>query len=133
MNTNKKYTVILSAEVSTASADENLESSVNLELYLKHVLKLNYDVAIGHYQGSEETSFIIHTDSSSTAEHLISYATRYLNQECVLISYNAKAEVKLYFSDYWKAPLTIGSHFVPNSGDGENYTRLNGKAWSVAA
>lgn len=132
MNTNKKYTVILSAEIASNSATDNLIATENLALYLRHVLKLKIDSAIGCYKGFQETSFVIHTNRVEVAQGLIHYGLKYLGQECILVSRNADADIKLFFADTWKAPQSIGRYFVPNKDASENYTILKGTKWSVA-
>lgn len=125
MQTTKKYTAIISAEKTTAGPTGNLLASENLSLYLKYVLKLDVIAAVGHYQGTEETSFIIHTDSLSTVQHLSGYATKYLDQECILVSFNRDNIIYLAYPD-GTPPARIGTRFRQGKGDGKNYTSVNG-------
>lgn len=135
MKTNKRFTVILSAEQASETPTANLLASESLALYLKYILELNSDdkaeSAIGYYKGEQETSYVIHTNSLPTVEHLVFYAHKYLKQECALVSNNADADINLFFADNSPA-FPLGRYFVPTKGDGENYTVLNGQNWSVA-
>jgi len=130
MYTNKKYTVILSASLEGASYSENLQNAGSLQKYLEYCLYLEIEQAVGHYRGTEELSFVIHTNQLHLVNHLCEYAIKYLKQECVLVSYNLNSIINLVYSEHSE---TIGARFVPNKGDGENYTRLQGgNNWSVA-
>lgn len=133
MNTNKKYTVILSAWSADAANHINIINTDYLKKYLEYVLYLNIEEAKGCYKGGSEISFVIHTNQLHTVQHLVNYASAVFNQECVLVSNNAEANVSLHYqSKFTHRVECIGALFVPNKGDGENYTLLNGQAWSVA-
>mgnify|MGYP003671507689 CR=1 FL=1 len=134
MNTNKKYTIILSAFTSANTYSQNLAATDALQDYLTNSLYLEVSPATGHYEGHNELSFVIHTDDTLTVQYLSLYACTHLKQECVLISYNGAARITLQSHEIGKHTETvIGSHFVPTDNGAEDYTRITGtgKYWSV--
>lgn len=132
MLTNKRYTIILSAEHASNSAAANAANTESLKRYIEVALKEVVYTAIGHYKGERENSLIIHTDSYPLIRHMAMHVFNFYAQEAVLISSNSDADINLKFADNSPA-FPLGSHFATGKGDGENYTTLNGIDWSVSA
>ena len=122
MNTNKKFTVILSAFHGT-DALTNYVATEKLARFL-NVLGIDYSRAVGVYEGNPELSFAIHTSRSSVVRLLTTHALHELKQECILVSNNQRRNIKLVYAGN---NIQIGTHFdmMVNSPKSKAYTVLN--------
>lgn len=113
MNTNKKFTIILSAFDNRACNAANYRAHIAL---LAYITARTDDVhqAMGMYKGEVELSYVVNTNSSNIVSQLREHAWYRCNQQCVLVSNNRKNEIGLYHSD-WEQNDTIGSRFVPHT------------------
>jgi len=106
MNTDKKFTIILSAY----QAGGSLEASMlNTELLAQQLDTLaEYSRAVGVYMGEPEQSFVVTTNSSSKLAQIKRLAFDEYKQECVLVRQNHKREISIVYPD--KSEM-IGKHF----------------------
>lgn len=131
MLTNKRYTIILSAFRDSAPLPHNMNNSIALARYLEDILRVEHHIADGHYHGSEEVSFVVHTNSSRIISIIKAYAFEAHHQDAVVISYNDRAKIDLVFADD-SVPLPLGTKFAKGRGDGLSYTTIDGVDWSVS-
>lgn len=131
MNTNLKYTVILSAYQADNSALDNMLDTDRLNSYL---LERCPDTlrAVGVFDGTPEQSFVIHTNSANIVRRVVTVALHDYGQQCVLVSNNRKLDIALHNQDGTRD--TIGTRFASLVGaisGARAYTVLNGQYWAV--
>ena len=132
LNTDKKFTIILSAYQDSNTVVQNLIDTCKLRAYIEHELHAHHIRAIGVYKGGQEQSFVVHTNSNKVVYACRKQAYDVHNQECVLIRNNRKHEIKLHGSD--ANNTLIGEHFMVRSSAPsgcDNYTILNGKDYYI--
>lgn len=133
LNTDKKYTVMLSAYQSNATELTNLINSARLHDRLEQHYHVHAIPAVGVYHGSAEQSFIIHTNSSHVMSDIKRLGLEVYNQECVLVSNNRKHDIQLHNSDATTSHIGHGFKCQDKAPKGAtSYTVLNGcDYWSV--
>lgn len=133
LNTDRKFTVMLSAYQSSNSELENLIDTEKLHHFIEHHCHVHAIRIVGVYHGGAEQSFVVHTNSTNTLHQLKIHALEVHNQECVLISNNRKREIKLHDSD--GVNVLIGTHFAQHHSapkGANSYSILNGRDyWTV--
>ncbi len=99
LNTDRKYTVILSAYLDCNSALTNMTLTERMYDRLLHKYHVNPIRAVGVYQGIGEQSFVIHTNSSHTVGDIKRLGLEVYGQDSVLVSNNRKHDIQLHMSD----------------------------------
>ena len=133
MNTNFKYTVIISAYHTDNSALDNMLNTEKLAHTLARNIGCTATPAVGVYEGTPEQSFVIHTNSSNTVNRLVDEGVNGSGQICVLVSNNRKNLIQLHNADGTRD--TIGARFISSIAAPKNaraYTYVNGEYWTVA-
>ena len=132
MQSNMKYTVILSAYHVGTSALDNMLNTERLNNYLVERCPDTLR-AVGVFEGTPEQSFVVHTNSSNLLNRIVSTGLYDHDQICVLVSNNRTLEIALYNADGTRD--SIGTRFAVHSNTPKNahaYTVLNGEYWTVA-
>ncbi len=127
LQTDKKYTVILSAYQTCNSDLQNLIDTELLRHQLENELHVHPIRATGVYHGVGEQAFVIHTNSHNLAYQVRSIGLHNHKQECVLISNNRRHEVKLHNAGGFNT--VIGERFLQTHKAPQgysSYTILNG-------
>jgi hypothetical protein len=131
MNTDKKFTVALSAFRTDASTEENYINTEMLAGWLSENARGDVLRAVGVYNSQPELSFVVHTNSNNVVFQLLYYALNTLGQECALVSNNYKEVITLHYFD---SMATIGKRFnkfasVPKNT--RDYTFVGGNYYTV--
>lgn len=113
-NTDRKFTVIVSATTKDNNTLDNLVATCRMNDNLEHRIHCHAIRVIGVWNGEAEQSFIIHTNSSSTVTEIKRLALDVYGQSSVLVSNNRKHDVTLHNSDV--TTDHIGTHFSTISG-----------------
>ena len=126
MNLQDKYTAIFSAKQDDVDNLTNLLNNDKLASYLTDEVHCEFVRAVGVYNGGEELSFVVHTNSNRVVRQIEDHVFEAYNQECILVSNNRKHEISL--NSVSGRRKVIGSTFKyslkqPNAN---NYTVLNG-------
>lgn len=133
LNTDRKYTVILSAYHPSNSELQNLIDTEALAFYIEHELHAHAIRAVGVYKGSASQAFVVHTNSSRIMCELKRHGLEAFNQECILVSNNRKHDIQLHAADANTSHVghAFKMTFKPSKG-ATSYTILNGSDyWSV--
>lgn len=135
LNTDRKYTVILSAYTTGSTALDNMIATEQLHNELAHDVHVNPIRAVGVWQGVAEQAFVVHTNSSQVMGRIKRLGLEVYGQSCVLVINNRKHDVEQHWED--ATTIHLGQRFkchdsVPKGGD--FYTVLNGTDyWSTAS
>lgn len=131
LDTDKKYTLILSAYQATNTDLQNMLDTERMYDALTHRYHVHAIRAIGVYNGDQEQSFVIHTNSANTMAEVRRLALNAYNQECILVRHNRKHEIKLH--NFNCDNTLIGTRFELSDSKhaGQNFTVLNGKDYYV--
>ena len=89
MKLNRMY-VVLSAELSTLTAEQNAERSGKLRKYLGDTC-LDFDVAEGCYKGVKETAFVVQVKTFEVVPLLLETAAEYGQESILLVDSRDKA------------------------------------------
>lgn len=134
MNTDKKYTIIVSAFRECYSDLDNFLATEKLASWIIERAHVDYERAVGVYKGAAELSFVIHTNSSNVVSNIRTHCTYELGQDCVLVSNNRQGMVELHNSLQGAGVIKIGKRFVKYNRPPMNaqaYTVLNGTDYYV--
>lgn len=127
LNTDKKYTVILSAYLDTNTGLTNLLLTARLKDRLLNAYHVHPIAAVGVYQGVGEQSFVIHTNSSHTMGDLKRLGLEVYGQDSVLVSNNRRHDIQLHMQDCTTKHIgNVLKHYQSMPKGCHNYTVLNG-------
>ena len=99
--------MILSAELSTLTAEENKVRTARLKEYLDQQLLLKYKQTIGGYSGNMEISFILEWDNE-----IADYVLNQYQQECVMKITGKDLACFLYYNSIKKFKKIGHMHFI---------------------
>ena len=125
-----KQVVILSAELSTNTFEGNRQRTTTLEAMLQDI-KLPFSKALGVYEGSEESSFVVVVKDELDIEVLRDFAFKNFGQESILIQ-DANQEAYLLYQDGTTQQLgrlvQVSKEVAQNNG---NYTLVNDQYYTT--
>lgn len=122
--------IILSAEKSENRHEKNRQLTENLDACLSDC-DFNYSRAIGVYEGSEESSFVVLPKNEDELNTLKNLAFKSFGQESIFYQ-DANGKAYLLFSDNSEKSIGKLRQVNPKLIEKlENYTILNGKVYTT--
>lgn len=102
-----RYTdlIIMSAELSTLSKEENAKRTKQLD-HMLTVQGITHSKVLGMYNGSQETSFMVLITSSDVRDFVINLG-KFFEQESIL-DRDSENNARLIFLDNSRPPLNLG-------------------------
>ena len=126
---NARYTVTLSAHLSSSTPEQNAEATKGLHHDVR-ALCLKHEHATGVYKGSAEPSLVVYATTVHEVQALINLGRAY-DQECVLVV--ADDEAVLVYND---SLAIIGTQWaqvgLADTYELENYTYIDGHYFVIA-